>query len=122
LSRSYRYSQNGHDERSPWPGPEQQTFRCRHCKIVVGPIPFGGKHRNHCPYCLHSRHVDDRIPGDRASRCGFLMAPISAFTRVKGEHAVVHRCLGCGVERHNRIAADDDFTLVLALSVVERNA
>jgi hypothetical protein len=30
----------------------------------------------------------------------------------------VHRCLSCGVERHNRIAADDHFDLVLALPVL----
>jgi hypothetical protein len=47
------------------------------------------------------------------------MAPIGAFTRPKGEHVIVHRCLGCGFERYCRIAADDDFDLVLALPVVE---
>jgi len=31
---------------------------------------------------------------------------------------IVHRCLGCGFERFNRIAADDDFELVLALPVL----
>ena len=46
------------------------------------------------------------------------MAPIGAFTRPKGEHVVVHRCLTCGFERHNRIAADDAFDLVLALPEV----
>jgi len=28
---------------------------------------------------------------------------------------IVHRCHGCDFERFNRIAADDDFDLVLAL-------
>ena len=118
MSRTYRYgrSEDGESrERPAWSRPDQQTFRCRHCKVVVGPIPYGGKHRNHCPYCLYSRHVDDRTPGDRAIHCGALMAPAGAFTRARGEHAVVHRCLGCGVERHNRIAADDDFARVLGL-------
>ena len=31
---------------------------------------------------------------------------------------IIHRCLGCGFERFNRIAADDDFDLVLALPVL----
>jgi hypothetical protein len=48
-----------------------------------------------------------------------MMAPIGAFTRPKGEHVLVHQCLGCGFERYCRIAADDDFDLVLALPVVE---
>lgn len=43
------------------------------------------------------------------------MAPIGTFLRHKGEYVVVHRCLGCGFERFNRIAADDDFDLVLTL-------
>lgn len=47
------------------------------------------------------------------------MAPVSAFTRAKGEHAIVHRCLSCGFERHNRVAADDDFAAVMRLPVVE---
>lgn len=47
------------------------------------------------------------------------MAPVGIFTRAKGEHAVVHRCLACGFERHNRIAADDDFAAALRLPVVE---
>lgn len=47
------------------------------------------------------------------------MAPIGVFTRPKGEHVIVHRCLSCGFERYNRIAADDDFDLVLQLPSVE---
>ena len=47
------------------------------------------------------------------------MAPIGAFQRPNGEHVVVQRCARCGLERFNRIAADDDFELVLALPVVE---
>jgi hypothetical protein len=97
----------------------EKPFRCTHCKVMVGPLPSGGKHRNHCPYCLHSRHVDGRIPGDRASECGGSMAPIGAFTRRSGEHVVVHRCLSCRFERYNRIAADDYFELVLSLPLIE---
>lgn len=46
------------------------------------------------------------------------MAPIGVVTRVNGEYVLVHRCLGCAFERYNRIAADDNFDLVLALPVV----
>ena len=95
-----------------------QSFRCGHCKRFVVPLPSGGRQRNHCPFCLYSRHVDEKRPGDRASTCCSLMAPIGAFQRPNGEHVLVHRCLGCGFERFNRIAADDDFDLVLALPVV----
>jgi hypothetical protein len=87
---------------------------------MVGELPSGGKHRNHCPFCLYSRHVDGKQPGDRAGDCGGGMAPVAVFTRVNGEYVLVHRCLACGFERHNRIAADDDFDLVLALPAVDR--
>ncbi len=93
-------------------------FRCRHCGGIVGPVLYGGHHRNHCPYCLYSTHVDSGRMGDRSSECGGLMEPIGAFTRPKGEHVIVHRCLMCGFERYNRIAGDDDFEKVLALPVV----
>lgn len=49
------------------------------------------------------------------SSCGSSMEPIGSFQRRKGEYVLVHRCLACGLERFNRIAADDDFDLVLAL-------
>jgi hypothetical protein len=107
--------------RSPFRGKGHtpaQSFTCGHCHRFIGPLPSGGHHRNHCPFCLYSRHVDDRVSGDRMSACGSQMAPIGAFQRPNGEHVVVHRCLGCGFERFNRIAADDDFDLVLALAVV----
>jgi hypothetical protein len=96
-----------------------EAFRCRHCRMLVGPLPSGGRNRNHCPYCLYSRHVDGRSPGDRASDCGASMAPVAAFQRRNGEHVIVHRCLGCGLERFCRVGADDDFDLVLQLPVVE---
>jgi hypothetical protein len=94
--------------------PADEVFRCINCRRLVTPLPYGGKHRNHCPFCLHSRHVDAQT-GDRLSACGARMAPVGTFQRPDGEHVIVHRCLGCGFERFNRIAADDDFALVLAL-------
>lgn len=93
----------------------EESFRCRHCRALVGLVPSGGRHRNHCPVCLYSRHVDERIAGDRASQCGGSMAPIGVFCQRNGEQSLVHRCLTCGVIRHNRIAADDDYDLVVSL-------
>jgi hypothetical protein len=43
------------------------------------------------------------------------MEPIGSFQRPNGEYVIVHRCLNCDFERFNRIAADDDFDLVLSL-------
>jgi RNHCP domain len=49
------------------------------------------------------------------STCGSTMEPIGHFQRRNGEYVIIHRCLGCEFERFNRIAADDDFDLVLSL-------
>ena len=55
----------------------------------------GTKHRNHCPSCLWSRHLDDEVPGDRAADCAGSMEPIAVTVRGDGEWALVHRCGGC---------------------------
>lgn len=94
-----------------------ESFKCVHCKAFIGPTVSGGRHRNHCPRCLYSRHVDVTI-GDRAAVCKASMAPVGRFERPNGEPVLVHRCLGCGLERHNRLAADDDWELFLALPEV----
>ncbi|HEU5382474.1 MAG TPA: RNHCP domain-containing protein [Ktedonobacteraceae bacterium] len=95
----------------------EEVFKCRHCHRFVCPPAYGSHHRNHCPFCLFSRHVDDQL-GDRMSPCGASMEPIGHFQRPNEEYIIVHRCLDCGVERFNRIAADDDFDLVLSLPVL----
>ena len=61
------------------------TFSCRVCDRLVFPTPTGGDHRNHCPNCLSSLHVDQE-PGDRAADCGGIMDPIgaSSVSRFKG--------------------------------------
>ena len=67
----------------------------------------GTDHRNHCPNCLSSLHVDIE-PGDRESDCGGIMDPIAVWTRKNGEWAIIHRCRRCGKLSSNRIAADDN--------------
>lgn len=98
---------------------ESKPFKCRKCKAFIGAPLTGGRHRNHCPSCLHSLHVDLKRPGDRASSCRVLMEPVGTFIQRNGEQSVVHCCLGCGVERHNRVAADDNPLLLLRLPLHE---
>ncbi len=97
---------------------ERDSFKCGRCRTFIGPTVSGGRHRNHCPLCLTSRHVDLRRPGDRLSPCRSLMAAIGVAYRADGEQLVVHRCNGCGIERQNRIAADDDMVALLRLPPV----
>ena len=40
----------------------------------------GSNHRNHCPNCLCSMHVDHE-PGDRESDCGSIMDPVAVWVR-----------------------------------------
>ena len=51
------------------------------------------------------------------SNCGCSMEPVAHFQRPNGEFVIIHHCHGCDFERFNRIAADDDFDLVLSLPV-----
>ncbi|MCC6628765.1 MAG: RNHCP domain-containing protein [Chloroflexi bacterium] len=107
---------------SPRWSPEEQPFRCGQCGLLVEPLLSGGRHRNHCPRCLTSRHVDARTPGDRRSACGGLMPAVARLTRRTGEHVIVHHCARCGAERRNRLAADDNLGLLLALPSLETGA
>lgn len=62
--------------------------------------------RNHCPYCLHSVHLDV-FPGDRAADCGGLMVPMEVIYHTKKGYQVIHRCQKCGVETKNILSLDD---------------
>jgi hypothetical protein len=48
-----------------------------------------------------------------------MMQPIGLFTRRDGEQMLVHECRGCGLVRHNRIAADDNVVAMMRLPVVD---
>lgn len=92
------------------------SFICKVCGAAVGPEGAGSQHRNHCPNCLSSVHVDNE-PGDRSSLCGGIMDPIGIWVRKDGEWAIIHRCRSCGALSSNRIAADDNPALLLSIAV-----
>ncbi|MFC1610116.1 RNHCP domain-containing protein [Myxococcota bacterium] len=94
--------------------PGEESFLCAHCKRTVVPTLHGTRHRNHCPHCLWSRHLD-RTPGDRRSSCRGQMVPVAVWVR-DGEWVLLHRCERCAIIRGNRIAPDDDLTTLLALA------
>jgi len=93
------------------------SFRCRHCGLDVSTHAPGTAHRNHCPNCLWSRHLDDDSPGDRAAECGSSMEPIAICVRGDGEWVIVHRCTGCDALSLNRTAGDDNPLILLRLAV-----
>lgn len=95
---------------------ESSDFTCVACGHHVSAHAFGTRHRNHCPRCLWSRHLDDE-PGDRRCPCREPMEPIAIEVRRGGEWAIVHRCSGCGVIKTNRVAGDDFERSLLALAL-----
>ena len=102
-----RHTPNGRDRKI--------GFVCRHCKRRVNPEAFGTQHRNHCPHCLWSIHVD-QTPGDRAAVCGGAMEPIAVWVKRDGEWSLVHRCGSCGKIGTNRIVGDDSEWALMALA------
>jgi hypothetical protein len=93
-----------------------EDFTCEYCGRFVQAIKTGGSYRNHCPFCLTSKHVDTDTPGDRKNECHGLMKAISAYSKKTGEYVLLHECTRCKFRRYNRIAGDDDMDLVIELS------
>ena len=94
----------------------QDSFTCRNCGWFITPENAGTAHRNHCPNCLHSVHLDI-APGDREADCGGLMEPVSVWVRKNDEWAIIHRCRICGTLSSNRVAADDNPVKLVSIAM-----
>ena len=81
---------------------ENAGFTCDNCGSEVLPLT-NGSYRNHCPFCLYSKHVDI-IPGDRRAMCGGIMKPVRLVYKPGKGYQLIHKCLKCGSEGTNRIA------------------
>lgn len=96
---------------------ENTQFVCENCSSLIQPLT-NGSFRNHCPYCLYSKHLDN-IPGDRKSNCQGMMEPIDLFYTGKKGYQIIHKCKKCGKVGRNRIAVDtvqeDDFNVFIEL-------
>jgi DNA-directed RNA polymerase subunit RPC12/RpoP len=79
------------------------SFTCEFCGKSVPPAKKTS--RNHCPYCLYSKHVDI-VPGDRLEVCQGLMKPIDYDYR-HSTVIILHKCIKCGKTQHNKAASDD---------------
>lgn len=93
-----------------------EIFTCKVCGRPVVSAGAGSGHRNHCPNCLNSLHVDIE-PGDRASDCGGHMEPVAVWVRKNGEWAIIHRCRICGIFHSNRVAADDNPIKLMSIAM-----
>lgn len=83
---------------------ENTNFVCENCKKNIKALT-NGSYRNHCPFCLYSKHLDNK-PGDRASECKGLMKPIDLEYSSKKGYQIVHQCLKCKKIQKNRVAVD----------------
>ena len=131
LSRKARRRQELRAGRARWGGVDglyvrASEFRCLQCEALVSvdPLLSGVNNRNHCPYCLWSRHLDLQSPGDRLSACKAGMQPVGLSRKPGhnkyapgggGELLLVHLCVACGRVSLNRLAADDDLETLQAV-------
>ena len=90
-----------------------EEFICENCGKNVKILGYSC--RNHCPYCLHSKHVD-KNPGDREETCHGILEPIGIDTNSKKGYVIIFKCKKCGIIRKNKVAEDDDMDLIIKLS------
>jgi len=90
-----------------------EQFICEHCNKNVDKLNYSA--RDHCPYCLYSKHVDIN-PGDRNNTCQGLLKPIG-IEKFKDTYKIVYKCERCGEFHKNIIATDDDMDTIIQLSV-----
>ena len=86
-----------------------EEFICENCGKKVEKLGYSC--RNHCPYCLYSKHVDKK-PGDREEECHGLLEPIDIEINPKKGYVIVFKCIKCGAIGKNKVAEDDDMELV----------
>tara|TARA_B100000683_G_C12442810_1_gene536864 strand:- start:322 stop:804 length:483 start_codon:yes stop_codon:yes gene_type:complete len=84
-----------------------ESFVCGHCgkDVPIGDVMI----RDHCPFCLWGRHLDN-IPGDRAADCGGLMKPLS-FSVLGGTRWIHYECTKCSHQFRVRAHPDDTLEL-----------
>ena len=87
-------------------------FVCRQCGKEVNPLGYTS--RDHCPYCLHSIHIDV-VPGDRANTCLGTLVPFAVESSSKKGYIISYKCDKCGEIKRNKSADDDDFNVMLKI-------
>ncbi len=95
---------------------KDEKFICENCHKLVSPLGYTA--RDHCPFCLYSKHVDIN-PGDRKNTCCGLLQPVG-IEKFKDTFKIIYKCQRCHQLHKNIIAKDDDMNLIIALSI-EKN-
>lgn len=89
-----------------------EHFICEKCHKEV--LPLGYTARDHCPYCLYSKHVDIN-PGDRKNTCKGLLKPIG-IEKFKDTYKILYQCEKCQKLHKNIVANDDDMNMIIKIS------
>lgn len=91
-----------------------EEFICENCGKKVSKLGYTS--RDHCPYCLYSKHVDI-MPGDREEDCKGLLKPIRVELDSKKGYVIIYKCEKCNAIRKNKAAEDDNKELLIKLTV-----
>ena len=89
-----------------------ENFICEVCGKDVSKLNYTA--RDHCPFCLCSKHVDIN-PGDRLESCHGVLNPIG-IEKFKDTYKIIYKCNKCGALRKNIMANDDNMDLIIELS------
>lgn len=91
-----------------------EEFICENCKKEVKKLKYTS--RDHCPFCLYSKHVDIN-PGDRKNNCKGMLKPIG-IEKSKKTFKIIYECIKCHELHKNIVATDDDFNKIINISVI----
>ena len=89
-----------------------EEFICENCKQKIEKLNYTT--RDHCNYCLYSKHVDIN-PGDRQNQCKGLLRPIG-IEKFKNTYKIIYKCEKCNQIHKNIMANDDNMDLIIELS------
>lgn len=91
---------------------KDEEFICENCKKKISKLSYSA--RDHCPFCLYSKHVDV-LPGDRKSECKGMLEPIK-IEKFKNTYKIIYKCSKCNYIHKNVMAKDDNMDLIIELS------
>ena len=89
-----------------------EEFICEVCNKNVSKLEYTA--RDHCPFCLSSKHLDIN-PGDRGANCGGILVPIDIEKGKKDTYKIIYKCSKCKEIKKNKMAIDDDFDKILEI-------
>lgn len=86
-----------------------EEFTCQNCGKKVNKLNYTA--RDHCNFCLYSKHVDIN-PGDRQNDCQGILKPID-IEKFKDTYKIIYQCQKCGALHKNIIAKDDNMDQII---------